>query len=376
MSAISASWAEPLPGLHNPRLPATAKELRPKAVRVLLFGRFLTQWFGQYRNGTIHTNDRLDPSPRNLIDISTYAKEGITVVVTPFLWAKQGEALPSEDSPEWKQHIDHFAEIIRLFGTNICYLTLDNEPTFERSDADLAAGPDKTSRVIRFYNALAARGQAEKRRNPALSNLCIVSPGFYGIEKKIDGTIPAKLDTHLMPLLEWAMTNADIDAIDIHAHLRSADELAAILGYLKQRTSKPVLINEWSQTPIAHEWLDKPLDSGYRSRYGLARMTPRRFISACYTNRVSSAQWNEFIALAPFEADYFQKSYTVASQFDVRVMLYPHGQWGSTEFDPNEILASRTVIPRGDGTPERNYQFFDRLYEIVKRYEEGAASSR
>lgn len=368
IGAAAALPAPTLPGLHNPRLPALARELSPKAVRILLFGRFLPQWLEQYRKGTIPQHDRLEPSSRNLLDIRTYAREGIAVVVTPFLWTKPGDSLPQDGSPEWERTIEIFAEVIRLFGTDIRYLTLDNEPTFERTAEDLALGQDGTSRALRFYTALAARAQAEKRRS-ALSNLVIVSPGMYAIEQYADGSIDASLKSTLAPLLAWACTNADIEAIDIHAHVRSAAVLTDILRYMKGLTAKPVLLNEWSQTPAAHEWLDRPLSGSYRSAYDIPRMTPRQFITACYTNRVPLKQWNDLIALAPFDPDFMRESYAVACEYGVRVILYPHAQWGSTEFDPNEILASRTVILRENGMPERNHLFFDRLREIIQRYE-------
>ncbi|MBN8217788.1 MAG: hypothetical protein J0L75_14180 [Spirochaetes bacterium] len=369
---VSALIGQTLPGLHQPRQIENALRMRPKAVRILVYGRFLPIWFSNIDQGKVPPPSRIEDSPRNLTDIETYDRAGVRVVATVFAWMKPGEALPPEGSAPWRRLQDDFAVFLRRYGPHLTWVTLDNEPTFDRAEADFQPGIGGVPHALRFYGELAARAQAEKKTNASLAKLVVVSPGVYGMDQAARGELEANVAEKMLPLLDWAATNADIEAIDYHAHVKDADAFAAALDFMGKRSGKPVLVCEWSQAPAGTEWLNRPLDGGFRRRYDLPPMTARQFVSRCHSNRVALAQWEDFIALAPYDAGFIARSFALGSAFGVKVMLYPHGQWGNTQFDPCSLLLNRTVPLKEDGTPQASGAFFGPYSAMMAEFEKAA----
>lgn len=307
-----------LPGLHGAEQPAQALSLKPKAVRVLIHMNWYTLSDELMENGNavrIASNKGGFPASR-----SPAILEGGRPGVGDDLPLEPGtadrQALPGAAAgvPAWDQALANLGHFVGRYGKWLDYLLLDNEPQGDYSDADWEPGVDGKPHVMAFLEALAARAQVAKKADPALSRLVITAPGvfnlgwFEGGRTDLKPDRVAELEDRVKPMLAWAAQSADIEALDAHAHAESVDDVAKILDYLGKNWKKPVVIAEWDQALCATAWLNAPLDERYRAKYREFpnRISKRKYMERCYSNRIPSAQWNDFMETAPFDPEFHE----------------------------------------------------------------------
>ncbi len=328
-------------GLFNPQSPVSANRMGAQAVRFIIVAANLD-------NGIAPIADRL----------ATYRQAGFRIVATVAHWngEKRGP-LPLPGSPEWLHLLDNFEAFLLAAGPVIDVCSLDNEPMFDLAPTDFV--PDAAGRVpaIEWYHALAERAQQVIRHHPQLAHVRVSAPALNEISQEAEGGAP--LGGLIRLLLDWENGDRNIDLVDVHLHVAGLPDIEAALGYLHDRTAKRLIVTEWSQADAVRAWLGQPVDPAFAALFGLSgAMTNTDFVVQCYAAPVGKGEWDEFVALAPYDPAFMGEAFAAMERG--RVVLAAYGaeiQFGNPVFDTKQLLADLTVVPDAAGNPQENYLF-------------------
>ncbi len=363
LSESSASEAITVPGLLQiPPEPALAVSMGAKAVRIPVFGIFLRQKMEQLKTST----GSVYPI------ISAYQSKKFKIMVSLMSWTKKGESLPLVGSQEREQMFQDFETFLMAEGKSIDWLTLDNEPTIDRTEEDWASGEKGEPQLLLFYQELAKRAMAVKTKNPEVFHFLIGSPALFNLHiQKYLETSDLKSFRRQEAFLSWASRDANIEVIDIHTHVGNLLEFTKAIEEVKKISNKPITISEWSQNSAALAWRQELLPNEFVETWKCPVSTREDFIENCYKNPVSGKQWEDFIKEHPYDSTYMKNSFAIGVKKGVLVMNWALLQYGSKTFDSKQLFASKTAKTESNKAPIENGPFASWYRDLTKAYKDG-----
>jgi hypothetical protein len=342
-------------GIFNPQSPESVKALGAQAIRLLISGRALGH-----------------DGPEIAARLSDYRRLGLTVIVTISHWNGEKKApLAALDSEECRQLLDQFEGFLRAAGSAIDYCAIDNEPMFDLAPADLARRGTGPAPAIAWYLALAKRAKLVINSDPRLSGIRVSAPALNDVHRQAEGK---RTQSELIDMfLDWEINDPNIDALDIHLHVAAVRDVDDALAFMNRKTTKPLLVTEWSQAGAVREWLGTGLDSGFARKWKLGpQLTNRGFIQACYDKPVEKSEWDEFVGKAPYDSAFMRNAFAAMLRHNVAVAAYgAQKQYGNTAFDSKQLLANLTVVPGPNGDPQENFQFAAWYRDLAEAYAAG-----
>ncbi len=341
-------------GVFNPESPEQAGGLGAKAVRIFVSAQTLKQ----------------GAHSKMIETLAEYKRAGFTVIATVGVGGKKKPKLPEIDSAQWKKKGENFELFLRAAGPSIDYISIANEPLVDMAASDFAPREDGRIPGIEFFKQRAVLAQSVIHSDAKFSHIKVSSPALFNLELIGKGHADARLNSLIF---DWEISDSNIEVIDTHTHVKSASQIEEVLTFIRQKTNKPVIITEWSQAPAAREWLGSSIDPDFAQKWSVnARQANKAFIEACYQKPVLKAEWDEFVAKAPYDPSFIKEAFAVMVRHGVAVATYgADRQYGSVKFDAKQLLANRTVVPGPDGKPQENYLFALWYRNLAKEDEAG-----
>jgi len=334
-------------GIHNPASPALIQNLGAKAVRFIIDG---------YN----------DPQTRShgIAKCVEFKQGGYIVMATLKNVETNQTGLAVPDSTDWNATLAALESFLRGAAGSVDYCSLDNEPELTLPAIDFESQGTNPSPAIVWFSALASRARGVVNSDPTLSHIKICSPANLNV---FTTNGPGWV------LRRWAEEDPNIDVIDTHQHVVQASDIEDALAAIQQETHKAVVITEWSQARVAYPWLGDTLDAAFAAQWNV--QGPRLnsdFVAACYTNRVGKAEWDQFVAMAPYDSSFMQAAFVSIVRHGVTVATYgADTQYGDVNFDTKQLLATMTVVTNSTGLPQENYLFANWYRGLATAYNNG-----
>lgn len=294
-------------------------------------------------------------------NIEDLAKAGIKVVVTiSWNYAAHGTPLPVPNSATYNDYVNAWNSFIKLMGPFLFAVVEDNEPQHDYAVSDLLPQSDGTIPAINWFQTLASNAHNLITQNPDLKYLLVCAPALD------DVTTFENPFEHVFFI--WANADPNIDMMDFHSHVTSANDILNLFSYVVRHTSKKIITTEWSQSKIALPWLTQQIDQDFAAAHGISSsLTNEDFITQCYSIPVDMNTWNAFMATAPYSEDFISNSFSQMESFGVLAAFYgSYQQSGDPHFDTDKLFASLTVTPIAGIESPPNYLFLQWYTALAK----------
>lgn len=329
------------------------RDLGAQAVRSLFMGSFLEGQIAAAKSG---------PLPKHFQAIKDLSDAGIPVIASIAWLRKRETRLPAPNSDPWHRWLQTARDFVTLLAPYLAGISLDNEPITAYAPAEYLPNRSGVVPAIAWFRDLAA---AIRQTAP---HLLISSPGLNTLDSL--RTHPkSPMAAAVEKFFDWARNDSNIDVVDIHAHFNSVQTVEAVLDEVQGRFPRGIVVLEWSQTQKIRGWDSAPLDPGFAARWKRnGALQNGDYVLQCEAHptagaddsRVSLAEWNDFVATAPVDADYMANAFDAMKKHGVLMAAYGGArQYGNRLFDVTQLYANLTVPPLPDGRPQPNYKFAD-----------------
>jgi hypothetical protein len=191
-----------------------------------------------------------------------------------------------------------------------------------------------------------------------MAHIKISAPAVIDIDRLLQGKMKKVGKEYMKSALTWAEKDVNIDMIDLHAHVASVNAFKRVISYVKEGTSKPIIVTEWSQSKAGLNWLRSPLDGSFANQWDRGGRTGLQYMEQCYRQPVSLKEWNAFMRTSPFDPDFMKECYAIANAKRVSILCYgAQRQYGNAKFDTKQLEVNKTVKKSPAGKAHENYGF-------------------
>jgi len=202
--------------------------------------------------------------------------------------------------------------------------------------------PDATGKIpaVAWWIDLVEHTRKLGKTNPDISHIRFISPSFTtgGLLARLGGNFGEVNMGFQDALIDFA--NKYTDALDVHLHVPSTEDMARVVGFLKSRVTSPIVALEWSDARSGIKWLYQPSGSTWFGK----GITNRDFIEKAIGKPVPLEVWNEFIKTAPHEEGFMEAQYKVLNDAGFLFALFADvQQYGNPHFNWNTLLLNNTV---------------------------------
>ncbi|QOV35863.1 hypothetical protein IM697_38445 [Streptomyces ferrugineus] len=312
----------------------------------------------------IRASDQGDPAEQPAVaTLLAASRQGYRTVLS-LKFPYQDQPLPAPGSDAMAALLTRVDAVLRAVMGKVDMLTIGNEPFLETLPGE------RDSTLNAFYERLAAHvvaHRAERCGEDCRTRL------YMGALNRLDD--PA----HRTPATErWMAHVRDtpaIDGVDIHPHVGRLESTGAFLDYVlpRLRTDQTFLATEFS---LVDHWARHRADTvptEFATRYGVPRDTQVwQVIAEAIRHPFPQRKWNDFLALSRwFESrrtyltnqtrmfrDTGRLAVATYAGLQIRSMAVGYGP-DKTPWILNPVYANRTVRQDADGTPGRNYAWFE-----------------
>ncbi|MEU6551940.1 hypothetical protein ABZ915_16905 [Streptomyces sp. NPDC046915] len=313
----------------------------------------------------IRESDQGDPARQPAVATLLEAAQRGYRTVLSLKFPYTGKPLPQAGSTAMAALLARVDAVLGAVMGKADILTIGNEPFLETMPAE------RDSTLNAFYERLAAHVIAY--RSAHCGGSACRTRLYMGALNRLDD--PAQQTPATERWMTYVRTTRAIDGVDIHPHVSRIEAAGEYLDYVlpRLRTGQKFLATEFS---LVHYWdqhMEDVVPAQFAGRYGVAPDTQVwQVVADAIRSPFPQQKWDDFLALSPwFET---RKTYLTNQMRMFRetgrlaVATYAGVQIQSMaqDFGPdkmpwilNPAYANRTVRPDSDGTPGRNYAWFE-----------------
>lgn len=298
---------------------------------------------------------------RTILDIG--ARNYRTVFTLKFPYSQS--AVPAPDSPEMETVLSRVDKVLAAVMDHVDILETGNEPFNESLPADrdgdaLNVFYETVARHIIAYRRLHCGPRCRTRLYMgALNRLDLANRQTAATER----------------WMAFVRQTPEIDGVDIHPHVPSADAVQPFLDYIlpRLRPDQTFLVTEFSLVWYWQAHMSDQIAPQFADRYGFAPTTlVREVIQASIERPFTQEQWDCFLSTSPwyesqkyFLRDQMQK-FRATGRLAVATYGYRQGQSMVQDFGPakppwllNTVFNPYTVQPLRNGTTGRGYAWIE-----------------
>lgn len=253
-----------------------------------------------------------------------------TVLSLKWNFRQQQLAVPSPGSDREQKCFAWAVETTKFCKPDL--LCLVNESLIDTTDADLI--PDGKGHIafVVFMQRLAAHVKAAHLPAPDGSPLPVASGGFTRLYDPKTQSQPA-----VVALLRWLAETDTVDVVDFHIHHSTMPEMEQALRFVRRYVKgKPLIVTEFSRVWAYGAHRNSAIGASEKGRefalrHGLdPTMTVQEYISSCFANPVSEAQYHDFLSSQSwFDPQYLEQACDSMQRYGVVLATYAFVQEAS-----------------------------------------------
>lgn len=279
--------------------------------------------------------------------------------------------IPAPNSPEMDEALAQVDKILAVVMDRVDIIEIGNEPFIE------SRPQDRGDMLNAFYETAASHIIAYRRTH--FGSKCRTHL-YMGALNRLD--LPVKRTTATERWMKFVRDTPEIDGVDIHPHVPSADAVQPFLDYIlpRLRSDQTFLVTEFSLVWYWKAHLSDGISTPFADRYGFAQTTlVWEVIEAAIQQPFPQEQWDYFLETSPwyvgqkyFLRDQVQK-FRTTGRLAVATYGYRQEVPMTQNFGPdktpwllNSVFASYTVQTWKNGTTGRGYAWIDEFQALQR----------
>jgi hypothetical protein len=324
-------------------------------------------------------SERSFTSDEGLKALNAAAHSGRHVVLS-IKWDCKGRGeegrVPRPDSVQEKQWFQFADDLLDATRGNVSILVLDNELSIDTQKADLDPEANGQIPMVVFLRRLAAHIAAEHRTAADGEPLPLFAGGWTRMDLEEQRQLPATRAS-----IEWIRRDPNISGADYHLHQPDMQSTEEAMRYVHQQIpNKPLIVTEFSlvwkwKAHLEDRVAATPAGVSFVHHYSLpANQTVADFLTGAFQNRVSQAEWDDFLASQPwFEPDYLERIAPMMAANGIVIATYAFTlnpfagndaashpvSSNTTPWFLNDLFVPTLVIAPGRAQSAANYGMFD-----------------
>lgn len=272
--------------------------------------------------------------------------------------------MPAPGSLEMQLALSRVDKILPVVLDRVDILEIGNEPFIE------SRPEDRGDALNVFYETVAQH--IISYRQAHYGSRCRTRL-YMGALNRLD--LPDRQTPAAERWMTFVRATPEIDGVDIHPHVPSADAVQPFLDYIlpRLRADQTFLVTEFSLVWYWQAHLQDGVPAEFADRYGFSRDSlVWQIILAATQTPFTQEQWNTFLSTSPwfesqrsFLRDQVQK-FRATGRLAVATYLYRQGLPMVQNFAPdkppwllNSVFTPYTVRPWRNGTTGRGYPWID-----------------
>jgi hypothetical protein len=273
-------------------------------------------------------------------------------------------AMPAPGSAAMAVELARLDKILPAVMNQVDILVIGNEPFIESLPAD------RGDPLNDFYETIAEYVIAYRQAHFGSHSRTLL---YMGALNRLD--LPANQTAGTDRWMAFAKATPEIEGVDIHPHVPSADAVQPFLDYIlpRMRTDQTFLVTEFSLVWYWQAHLTDQISAQFADSYGLAPTTlVWQAIAAAIDTPFTQEQWNDFLATSTWfqsqktflrdQVGRFRQTGRLAvATYGIRQGIPMVTNFGPTKtpWVLNALYDNHMVQTAPDGLPGRNYTWFD-----------------
>jgi hypothetical protein len=281
-------------------------------------------------------------------------------------------AMPAPNSPAMQTALAQVDKILPVVLNRVDILEIGNEPFIE------SRPEDRGDALNTFYETVAQHIIDYRRTH--YGSRCRTRL-YMGALNRLD--LPDRRTDATERWMTFVRQTPEIDGVDIHPHVPSADAVQPFLDYIlpRLRADQTFLVTEFSLVWYWQTHMLDPVPAKFADQYGFSQdVLVWQVILAATQTPFRQEQWDAFLSTSPWfdSQKYFlrdqMRKFRATGRLAVATYLYRQGlpmvQSYTADKTPwllNSVFNPYTVRWRADGTPGRGYPWFGQFQELQRK---------
>lgn len=227
----------------------------------------------------------------NIQAILAVAKQGYGTVLT-LKFPYSNTPMPAPGTPAMAAALAELDKILPAVMGQVDILEIGNEPYNE------SRAQDKGTPLNVFYEAVAQYVIAYRQAHGGSGSKTRL---YMGALNRLD--LAARQTPGTARWMAFAAQTPEIDGVDIHPHVPSADAVQPFLDYIlpKMRADQTFLVTEFSLVWYWQAHLTDQISATWAAQYGFDPASlVWQVIAASIANPFTQTQWNDFLSASPW----------------------------------------------------------------------------